>query len=145
MPTPTGRRRADAVPAALSDPSGVPESKNESVAIRKIRSPRKYRNEPMVLEGLRFDSKREAARFAELRMAIAAGEIRDLEVHPRFPLIVREQDCGTYIGDFAYIDVKTGERVVEDVKSAATRKLPTYRLKCRLLWALYGLRVREIV
>jgi hypothetical protein len=40
--------------------------------------------------------------------------------------------------------VATGERVVEDVKSPATRKLATYRLKVRMVWALYGLRVREV-
>jgi hypothetical protein len=33
---------------------------------------------------------------------------------------------------------------LEDVKSAATRALPTYRLKRRLLWALYGLTVQEV-
>ena len=73
------------------------------------------------------------------------GEIRDLEVHPSFPLVIHEQDCGRYEADFAYTSVATGERVVEDVKSPATRKLPTFRLKVRLVWALYGIRVREVM
>ena len=76
-------------------------------------------------------------------LAERAGEISGLEIQPRFPLVVNGQDCGSYVGDFAYV-TKDGERVVEDVKSAATRKLPTYRLKRRLVWALYGLTVVEV-
>lgn len=104
--------------------------------------PRKYRNAPTEVDGVRFDSKSEAERYIELRAAERAGEIHRLEVHPRFALVVHDQDCGYYEADFAYFD--EDEPVVEDVKSAATRKLPVYRLKRRLMWAIYGLTVREI-
>ncbi len=111
--------------------------------ILKASRPRKYRNGPITVDGHRFDSKKEAARYQELQIAAAAGEIRDLEIQPRFPLIVHQEDCGAYVGDFSYV-TRAGEAVVEDVKSDATRKLPTYRLKRKLVWALYGLTIREV-
>lgn len=107
-----------------------------------VQARRKYGNQPVVVDGHRFDSKREAARYSELVTAQRAGLIRDLEVHPRFPLVVHGQDCGAYVADFGFIDAD-GARHVEDVKSPATRKLAVYRFKARLLWALYGLRVEE--
>lgn len=106
-------------------------------------STRKYHNVPTTVDGHRFDSKKEAARYADLSVMERGGGIRDLEVHPRFPLVVHDIDCGVYVADFAYI-TRAGVRVIEDVKSAATRKLPTYRLKARLVWAIYGLRITEI-
>jgi hypothetical protein len=112
--------------------------------VARIRRP-KFLNEPVEVMGIKFDSKAEAARYVGLAYALQAGEIRDLEVHPRFPLVVHEQDCGAYEADFSYIVTATGERIVEDVKSPVTRKLSTYRMKAKLLWAVYGLRVREIV
>lgn len=106
---------------------------------------RKYRNEPVVVNGLHFASKAEGARYMGLYVAVQMGEIRDLEIHPRFPLVIHGEDCGDYEADFGYVVVSTGERVIEDVKSAPTRKLPTYRLKARLVWALYGLKIREVM
>lgn len=104
---------------------------------------RKYKNVPVEIEGRRFDSKREGDRYRVLRLLEQAGEISGLECQTRFPLVVHGQDCGAYISDFTYL-TREGERVIEDVKSAATRKLPVYRLKRRLVWALYGLDVREV-
>ena len=103
---------------------------------------RKYRNIPCEADGHRFDSQKERDRYWELQRLQERGAIFCLEVHPRFPLVVHGQDCGYYEGDFGYIE--RGVSVVEDVKSTATRKLPTYRLKRRLTWALYGIEIREI-
>jgi hypothetical protein len=98
---------------------------------------------PQTVDGFRFDSTREAERYLSLRQDQHDGKITALEVHPRFPLVVRGENCGDYEGDFAYLDA-LGKPVVEDVKSPATRKLPTYRLKRRLVWALYALEIREV-
>lgn len=113
--------------------------------LKAVLKPRraKYHNVPVETDGYRFDSKRERDRYLALRDDLAAGMIRDLRVHERFPLVVRGEDCGAYEADFTYLTA-AGEPVVEDVKSAATRKLPTYRLKAKMLWALYGLRVQEV-
>lgn len=144
--TTAARRTADASQRSVAGAGGpLPTDCVKSVVgARKTAQARKYHNTPTEADGLRFDSKREAARYAELKFMLRNGVIRDLEIHPRFPLVVHGQDCGTYVGDFAWIDPETGERVVEDVKSAATRKLPVYRLKRRLIWALYAITVREV-
>ncbi len=68
--------------------------------------------------------------------------IRNLELQPRFPLIVNGTKVCTYIADFTYFE-RTG-RVIEDVKSKPT-KTPVYRLKIKLFRALDpGIDHREI-
>lgn len=134
-------RRTDAASRQPGVQSASPRPPAGSGAPQK---PRKYRNTPTTVNGLVFDSKREAERYGELVVAERAGEIKNLEVHPRFPLVIHEQDCGAYVADFSYV-TRDGLPVIEDVKSPATRKLPTYRLKARMVWALYGLKVREVM
>lgn len=126
------RRPARVSPAASQAATGV---------VRPSRA--KYGNKPVEINGIRFDSQKEGKRYDELRFMQRAGEIRSLEVHPRFPLVVHGVDCGVYEGDFAYVTTDDIP-VVEDVKSPSTRKLPTYRLKRRLTWALYGIEIREV-
>lgn len=121
---------------ALQDAAGILD------ALRATRRP-KYGNRVTEIDGLTFASAKEAARYLELKAALAAGAIRDLEVHPRFPLVVHGQDCGAYVGDFAFVDA-AGVRHLEDVKSPATRKLAMYRFRRRLVWALYGLQIKEV-
>lgn len=110
----------------------------------------KYGNVPTVVRGLRFASAAEAARYLELLILARAGEIRALEIQPRFPLVVSAVDCGTYVGDFGYqerVRDAHGERwvhVVEDVKSPATRTA-VYRLKVKLVLACHGIVVREVM
>jgi hypothetical protein len=104
----------------------------------------KYHNIPMVEDGLRFDSKREWARYRELKLLQAAGIIGGLEADKRrlhYPLIVNGERIGVYTPDFRYME---GEMVViEDVKVQAT-KTQAYQLRKRLLHALYGLTIREV-
>lgn len=104
--------------------------------------PRKYRNNPVVVDGVHFDSKKEAARWAELKAMEAAGEISGLRRQVRIPLVVNGVRVATYVADAVY--VRTGKRVVEDVKSPVTRRLPVYRLKKRLLSAIYGIDINEV-
>lgn len=97
-----------------------------------------------------YDSKKEARRGAELALLASSGAIRDLEEQKVFTLLPRQVVNGrvkeravTYIADFVYVD-QDGRQVVEDVKSAFTRKLPAYVIKRKLMLALLGLEVREI-
>jgi len=46
-----------------------------------------------------------------------------------------------YVADFGYIE--NGAVVIEDVKSKITKGLPVYRLKKKLMKALYGIDIRE--
>lgn len=120
------------------------KSTTDALAPRTRPVRRKFHNVPVEIDGYRFDSTSEGNRYVELRLLERAGDIRQLEIHPRFPLVIHEQDCGVYIADFCYLTA-AGERVIEDVKSPATRKLPVYRLKKRMVWAVYGLEIREVV
>lgn len=103
----------------------------------------KYRNEPTVVDGMRFASKAEARRYGFLKLRQAAGDIDGLECQPRFPLRVDGALICTYVADFRYRDLRTGAVVVEDVKSAPTRT-PVYRIKAKLLKALQGVTVTEV-
>jgi len=103
----------------------------------------KYRNKPQEYDGIKFDSMAEAVRYRDLKLLQHAKEIRDLEVHPKFPLVVNGFKIATYEADFGYTEL-TGVRVVEDVKSAIT-KTPVYRIKKKLMHALYGIDVKEVM
>lgn len=95
------------------------------------RKPSKYRAEPTVLEGIRFDSKAEADYYAHLLMLKRAGEITQLTLQPKF--ILQEHPKITYIADFD-VTWATGERVVYDVKGMLNQ---TFKLKLKLFKAKY--------
>jgi len=104
----------------------------------------KYHNKKTVIDNVTFDSLAEAHRYSELKLMEMAGEISYLELQPKFPIIVNGKKIATYIADFRY-KTKDGLVIIEDVKSSATRKLPVYRLKKKLIAALYGVEVMEVV
>lgn len=97
-----------------------------------------------------FDSKKELARYLELKILERAGEIRDLECQKKFELIPSVKMGGKtkpairYFADFSYVVVKGGEFVVEDVKSAYTRKLAPYRMKAHMMAYLHGIEIKEV-
>jgi len=91
----------------------------------------KYNAKPTYVDGIRFDSKREARRYKELTLLLRIGEIRDLELQPKYDLMCNGQKIGFYKADFRYVD-QAGKTVVEDVKSGPTAT-PVYRLKKRIL------------
>ena len=108
----------------------------------------KYRNEKTVIDGYTFQSKKEANRYFELKMMQKAGEISDLELQPKFEIVPQvywinaininaSKTLGKryYIADFSYFE--NGNKTVEDVKSAITRKNPVYTLKRQLFLLKY--------
>ncbi len=105
--------------------------------------PRRYRNVPVVVDGIRFDSRKEAARWQELKLLERVGEISNLERQVAIPIIVSGVRVADYVCDAKYLD-HDGKLVVEDVKSPITRKDPVYRLKRKLVAALHQIEVREI-
>lgn len=90
----------------------------------------KYNNVRTEVDGITFHSKKEAARYCELRLMQIGRLITDLQCQPKIPLMVNGTQIGNYIGDFKYRE--NGEWVIEDVKSKATIT-PTYRLKKKIL------------
>ena len=104
--------------------------------------PRKYRNEPVEIDGHTFASKAEGRRYEELKMMLDAGKIERLTLQPRYDLYGDGgMKVATYVADFTYLE--DGVWRVEDVKSPAT-KTPVYRLKKKLMLACYGIDVIEI-
>ena len=101
----------------------------------------KYHAIPTEVEGIRFASRMEARRYQELRLLEGAGEIRDLELQPRYPLRVNGRLICTYVADFRYWDVREGRHVVEDAKGVRTS---TYKLKAKLMKAVYEIDVQEV-
>lgn len=98
----------------------------------------KYGAQPVTIDGLRFASKREAARYLDLRYDEKRGKISGLELQVRYPLVVGDVKIADYLADFRY--TRDGEVIVEDVKGVRT---PVYRLKKKLLKALYGIEILE--
>lgn len=104
-------------------------------------TPSKYRAVRTAVDGITFASKAEARRYGELKLLERAGKIHGLEVQPPFDLVVMGRKVGRYVGDFAYYDRATKRHVLEDVKGMRT---PVYRLKAKLMQALYGITISEV-
>ena len=111
--------------------------KTNSSSNKKRKS--KYRAEKMELDGILFDSKKEAERYSELKMLERAKLITNLELQPKFLLQEKFEYNGKvirkieYIADFKYIDEK-GNTVVEDVKGLKT---DVYNIKKKLFLNKY--------
>ena len=109
----------------------------------------KYRNVRTEIDGCLFDSKKEAARYVELKQMEKGGLISDLELQKEFVLQPAFSAGGkkyrpiTYIADFTYTDNLTKAEVIEDVKSQATRKDKVYRIKKKLM-AYHGWIIQEV-
>ncbi|ORC37289.1 hypothetical protein B4O97_03610 [Marispirochaeta aestuarii] len=105
----------------------------------------KYRNRKTTIDGITFDSKKEAARYAELKMLERAGEIQGLKLQPRYEISKTVKWNGKtlrarfYVADFEYW--QNGVRTVEDVKGMRTKE---YTLKRHRFLELYGDQVRFI-
>lgn len=102
----------------------------------------KYNNARVEVDGMQFDSMREAARWKELRLMERAGEISDLRRQVRYELVPKlpGERPVDYIADFVYRD-KDGNEVVEDVKGVRT---PVYIIKRKLMLWRHGIRIREV-
>lgn len=99
----------------------------------------KYRNKKTVVDGIKFDSQREATRYSVLKIMQAAGVISDLRLQVPYVINVNGLKICKYVADFVYID--NGREVVEDVKGMKT---PTYNLKKKLMKAVHGIEIQEV-
>lgn len=122
----------------------------------------KYHNRQVEIDGMTFDSKKEAIRYAELKLLEKSGNIKDLKTQVRFDLIpvLREEPkekyvrgpkkgqfkpgkvlerATYYVADFVYEE--NGKKVVEDTKGVKTE---AYILKRKLMLWVHGIRVREV-
>lgn len=110
----------------------------------------KYGNRKTVVDGIAFDSRKEAKRYQELKLLEKAGEIKDLRRQVKYELIPRQKINGKvverkveYVADFVYL--QNGDIVVEDVKGY--REGPAYSLftiKRKLMLYVWGIKIVEI-
>ena len=111
----------------------------------------KYNAQKVELDGKTFDSKKEYQRYIQLKAMQQRGEIFGLDHHTKFELAPKTKIEGEkrakpalrYFADFTYYTI-TGEFIVEDVKSAATRKKDSYRNKKHLMKTVLNIDVREV-
>lgn len=99
----------------------------------------KYGNKKTEVDGITFDSIREAKRYVELRYLLKAGEIKYLERQVEFELNEGGTHSLIYRADFVY-ETKEGEMVVEDSKGCRTRD---YRKKRKLMKEVHGIEIYE--
>lgn len=107
---------------------------------------RKYNNHPCEVDGYRFDGLEEAAEYGDLRIRVMAGEISDLQVHPRFVVCDADEHGReiVYEADFAYVE--NGDQIATDVKTkSGVTMTETWRLKFRLCQARYPMIVWKVV
>lgn len=116
----------------------------------------KYHATKTAVDGIVFDSKKEARRYVELTALERAGEISDLRLQVKYELVPEQREPETigprggkrpgkrleaaryYVADFVY--TKSGETVVEDCKGVRT---DVYKLKRALMLWKYGIKIHE--
>lgn len=128
------------------------------------RSRAKYGNRKAVIDGITFDSKKEAQRYTELKLLEKAGKITGLQLQREIELIpaqreytneiyekgpnkgrckpgkLLERKC-SYVADFVYWDLENNCMVVEDAKGMRTKE---YIIKRKLMLYEYGIRIKEV-
>ena len=103
----------------------------------------KYKNIKTVIDEITFDSKKEATYYGMLKLKEKAKLIDRFEMQVRYDLIVNKIKICFYKADF--VTYKEGKVLeVIDVKSEMTKKLPVYRLKKKLMKAMYNIDIIEI-
>ncbi len=100
----------------------------------------KYNAVKTILDDIKFDSKKEARRYIQLKQMERAGLIKKFRL--QVPFVLVDKSCYgreiKYVADFVYIE--NDAEIVEDVKGVKT---PVYRLKKRLMAERYGIKIKE--
>jgi hypothetical protein len=116
----------------------------------------KYGSRKVTVDGITFDSRKEAARYQELKLLERVEAIKNLQRQVEFELIpsqringkVAERPC-KYVADFVYLedlnfkspDGPIWNKVVEDTKGFKTKD---YIIKRKLMLKEFGIRIREV-
>ena len=124
---------------------------------------RKYHNRKVTVDGITFDSVKEANRYKELKVLERAGQVHDLQLQVKFKLIPAQREWTdettksgkpkkgkviehevSYIADFTYKN-RYGLLVVEDVKGYKKGEAyALFVLKRKLMLWIHGIRLKEI-
>lgn len=128
---------------------------NEFLKKSKKKKRAKYGSKKKEVDGIKFDSAKEAARYGQLKMMKRANLISNLRMQVSYKLLVKRwevngqmYDVGlgqaymrAYIADFVYFE--NGKEIIEDVKSVYTRRMRPYRIKKDLMKKVYGIDIKE--
>ena len=128
---------------------------NDRISSKQYRSlakrSNKYGAKRTRVNGIWFDSKREAERYKLLKAMQMAREITDLELQPEFPLMIGDRPVlmrskgypngrrVKYIADFRY--EQDGKTIIEDCKGFRTE---VFKLKKALVEAIYDVKIQEV-
>ena len=91
------------------------------------------------MHGITFDSKWESERYLYLKSLEKAERIKDLELQPRYNIMVNDQKICAYVADFKYNKESADgiwEHIVEDAKGVET---PEFKLKKKLMKAVFDI------
>lgn len=106
----------------------------------------KYHNRKVTIDGITYDSRKEARRHSELLLLERAGAIQKLQYQVKFDLIPSQRIGGkvverpvSYIADFVYEE--NGQKIVEDTKGVKTLD---YIIKRKLMLWIHGIRIKEV-
>ncbi|MGN6491191.1 MAG: DUF1064 domain-containing protein [Agriterribacter sp.] len=113
--------------------------KPETIAAAPVKRKSKFNNEKKEVDGIVFDSIKEANRYRELLLLLKAGEIGLLRRQVEYELNPNGNFSYRYVADFIYM-TKEGREVVEDCKGFRTRE---YLKKRRLMKKIYNITIFE--
>ena len=105
----------------------------------------KYNNKITELDGIKFHSKKESARYSQLKLYEKGGLIKDLrlqvpyELIPKLVINGKTERAIKYVADFVYIDMLHETEVVEDVKGMIT---DIFKIKYRLMKQIHNIDVK---
>ena len=106
----------------------------------------KYHSRKVTVDGITFDSVKEAKRWRELSLLERAGVIQNLQRQVKIELIPSQRIGGkvveraaSYVADFVY--EQDGQTVWEDTKGFKTKD---YILKRKLALFMHGIRIKEV-
>jgi predicted nucleic acid-binding protein len=105
----------------------------------------KFNAKKTEIDGIVFHSRKEAARYSQLKLYEKGGLITDLRLQVSYELIPKLVINGKteraikYIADFVYIDTVYSTEIVEDVKGMIT---DVFKLKYRLMKLQHGIDIK---
>ena len=111
----------------------------------------KFFNKKVIVEGIKFDSTKEANTYLKLKDLEKKGKIKDLELQKEyvlqesFKINNKTRRKITYKADFSYISTEDNKLHVVDVKSPYTAKDKVYRIKKKLFENKYNMELEEII
>ena len=104
----------------------------------------KYHAKKTTIDGIEFDSAKEAKRYAKLRAMEEAGKIQHLRLQVPFEILPSFECDGvkyrgmSYVADFVYY--RAGKVVVEDCKGFKTAE---YKMKKKLMAYMNHINIEE--